>query len=82
MAYLGQPTSITSFHSPLPSSSTTTKANVGPQLRIAPVHGSEEPQVVAAVQGAALWFYDVGDTSRICFSSALLLTLASPAFDK
>jgi hypothetical protein len=67
MSEIGTPTALAAFPS---ASSSSSKAHI----KLGRVHGSEETQAVAAVQGGAVWIYDVSATS--CASLRLELIRA------
>lgn len=52
LAEIGTPSSLASF--PVASSSSGSK-----HIRLGPVYNTDGAQVVAAVQGSAVWVYDV-----------------------
>ena len=57
MSDIGTPTALAAFPSASSSSSSS-------HIKVGRVYGSEETQAVVAVQGGAVWFYDVSCSSR------------------
>jgi len=60
MTDIGTPTALAAFPSASSSSSSS-------HIKLGRVYGSDETQAVAAVQGGAVWIYDVRHESGISF---------------
>lgn len=69
MASISALASLATFPGPSGSKQASTSKT---HLQIAPVHGSDEPQAVAAVQGGAVWIYDVSIVACIWFETTLI----------